>query len=206
MASAEDGDLLLNFLHSMGIKTKKPASFQAQKTQDKRAAEPKPDSPETQFCSCVKNPHYHAPPAAPLELHAEVEARSGRGSVWSRATVIQIHKTNEDYSKRLYNVQYENNGKRTIGLNLRRCLIRKKGESLKLFCTACGLPPKDTKGFKSFKAGKGNMTFWAKPEVLYGLNVFCLHRIFAQILLSLLLSAKKRNELFDEEKLLLVRP
>ena len=50
---------------------------------------------------------------------------------------------------------------------------------LELYCTACGLPPSNTEGFKPFKAGKGTVTFWAKPEVLYGLfSLFCFHFSF----------------------------
>jgi len=52
-----------------------------------------------------------------------------------------------------------------------------------LICTICGLPPRNTEGFESFKVGKGNMTFWAKPKVIY---------------------AKMRDELVDQQKLLLL--
>jgi len=51
-------------------------------------------------------------------------------------------------------------------------------------CTICGLPPSNTEGFESFKVGKGNMTFWAKPKGIYGLLFslyFCNYLYYYQI-------------------------
>ena len=167
----EEGDLFvgaLNFLRSVGLQPKAPAPIEVQEEQT--APEPTSDLPQPQFCTCVKNPHYQAPPEVPLELNAEVEARY-RDS-WLKATVVKIHKVSNDDSKWLYDIRYENKVDNVplLGVKLRRCLIRQSKDeaSLQLFCTVCGLQPSNTAGFKSFKAGKGDRTFWAKPEVLYG--------------------------------------
>ena len=166
----EEGDIFVgavNFLRAIGLGPQQPKSVEAQEKQE--TPEPKPEPPKTKYCSCSTNPHYQAPPEVPLKLQDEVEARCG--GKWSKAIVTKVHKAGEDHSKWLYDVQYTGKDVPLVGVRLRRCLIREpKGESdFKLFCTACGLPPISTKGFKSFKAGKGDMTFWANPEVLYGL-------------------------------------
>ena len=76
---------------------------------------------------------------------------------------------------------------------------------LELHCTACGLPPSNTEGFKPFKAGKGTVTFWAKPEVLYGLfSLFRFSFLVFTIMFVYFFLEKKRKELFEEQKLLLV--
>ena len=171
----EEGDIFvgaLNFLRSVGIKPRARETIEAQeKKEEPKAPEPASDLPQPQYCLCTKNPHYQAPPEVPLELGAEVEARYG-GS-WLKATVIQIHKVSDDDSKWLYDVRYENSVP-LLAVKLRRCLIRQSKEkiALQLFCTVCGLPPRTTVGFKSFKAGKGDRTFWAKPKDLYGLFLF----------------------------------
>ena len=181
-ATKEEGDIFvgaINFLHSLGLKPK-PANFEAQEEHTEAAppeptpAEPTPAPEPTKYCSCVKNPHYQAPPEPPLELHSDVEARYGRNSKWLKAKIVQIHKLGkDDHSKWLYDIQYESTEAPLMGFKMRRCLIRDPNvePELKLFCTACGLPPKNAKGFKSFKAGKGDRTFWAKPEVLYGVVI-----------------------------------
>ena len=170
----EEGDIFsgaLQSLLSIGIDIKPTPNFKTPEEQE--APEPKPEtSPvKKQCCSCTQNPYYQEPPEAPLELHDEVEARCGKKSTWSKAMVTKVHKVDQDNSKWLYNVRFEGRKNVSQGVNLRRCLIREPrgGEfNLKLFCTACGLPPRCTEGFESFKGGKGNMTFWAKPESLYG--------------------------------------
>ena len=171
----------VNFMQAMGLALRR-SDAEAQETEEAHAEptpeptpEPIPEPPKIKYCTCVKNPHYQTPPEVPLEIHSEVQVRCGRrGSRWLNGTVVKIHRMSEDSSKWLYDIQYENErGKTRVGHKLRRCLIQlvsepRRKSDRKLFCTACGLPPSNTKGFESFKAGKGDVTFWAKPEVLYG--------------------------------------